>query len=775
MTKSLKIINNCTTFDRSAEEGHCKSENTSPLILGCITFDNDMVLPGTTSSFGDIIWDFNHEDNHQGYLSSSLKMHWWSFFPEPPTDIQKQTFHDPRIVAWPTPIQLLEDLKRYMYLYWRFGQIIGIEIHANQGRKYSKGTGGIDPKSAITITKGALRFLAYVINQEQKRHIEFKQLSDLTIDHFRKYIPSCPNEFNAFLKKFFIGLASPIVSRNLQHKVQYNLADAKHIDWNNLIIQNKQQRKLNKKTRGSRKKNGSDDYDAWVPLHPELYCWSSEACRAVIHDFMDKLSLDRIDKAPSTLKNSLQTSRNQVLISSCTADITFALDVMRDFNTRTSKGELTKSAAQYHIDKSIDIHTIKDQIKNGITTEEHLRLLTKIEKGYCTTSLGLTKQINNAIWNTRRAAMWLILQYTGMRWSDACTLKKLKNSSVIGELNGFPVIWGSVVKNVPRDMLSNNDFWFATPIVQDAVRVLEYTQWQIRTDYLFGSWSGGSATGKAMHGGSFSRSIGVMFGQIDVDELYFRLFKEIRNDGKMATRYECILDGIDLHPHRLRESLVAELARLEVGLPAISMQLKHAHNAYRQFNHVTFGYGGQRQTQMAIVQGTVNPSIYYEVTQKIPSAKQEIYNAYFDPNRNYAGGAAEDHTKRLKEFFGGKAWNDEQIKKYIKQLAESGAPLTVCGFGYCNDRQTEGLESEVCSGDLCPPECKNHLITETNARQIEHRYIKCIQYLSSDPFPLHEAKWRSDAARYEAYLKKLGVDVEAIKKTAILAEPVKIN
>lgn len=767
MTENRIDIANFIRSGQGIEYDYFDKEDLSESNLENITFDNNMTLPGTDCRFGDIVWDFNDKDSHRNYIACNFRIHWWSFFQELPLDIKKQPYYDPRIKGLPIPTLLLEDIKRYMYLYWRFGQVIGSLIHANHGRRTTTSTDGVGAISAITLTKAALRFFSYVILQEKIRHIEIVKLSDITIDHFCKYAPSCPYEFNIFLRKYFVGLASPIVSQNLIHKVQYDVADAKHLDWNNLAKQNKLNRKGDNKIGGSKKNNRTMDYDSWVPLHPEIFCWSSEAFRAVIYDFMEVFDLEKADRTPCPIKDILQSSNHESLISSCEVDVALAFNLIRDCNTCISNGEMTKVAAAYHARKTIILHTLKMQERNGNISEENRDLISKIEKGYYVSTFGFIKKLRNAIWNSRRAAMWLILQYTGMRWSDACTLTKPKNSSIVREINGFPVIVGSVVKNVPKEMPLNHDFWYAIPVVQDAVRVLEYTQSLTKTDYLFASWNSGAATGKPMHSGSFSRSIGVLLGQLDVYKHYFRIFQVIRNDGKVSNRYECILDGLSLHPHRLRHSLVAELARLEVGLPTISLQMKHAHNAFRQFNQVTFNYGGQTQTQMGKVRGTVDPSIYYEVTHKIPSAKQEIYNAYFDPNRNFAGGAAEEHTIRLKEFFGGKAWNDDQIRNYIKQLAESGAPLTVCGFGYCNDRQANGSDSEVCSGELCPPECENHLITETNAKQIEHRYIKCLQYLSSESFPLHKGKWRADAKRYEAYLKKLGIDVEAIRKTVL--------
>lgn len=77
--------------DSNLEADQFKPTDISSLMQGHISFDHDMKLPGTNCCFGDIVWDFNHENLHQGYLSSNHKMHWWSYFTELPADIKKHS------------------------------------------------------------------------------------------------------------------------------------------------------------------------------------------------------------------------------------------------------------------------------------------------------------------------------------------------------------------------------------------------------------------------------------------------------------------------------------------------------------------------------------------------------------------------------------------------------------------------------------------------------------------------------------------------------------
>jgi integrase len=68
-----------------------------------------------------------------------------------------------------------------------------------------------------------------------------------------------------------------------------------------------------------------------------------------------------------------------------------------------------------------------------------------------------------------RAAKYLLLQFTGLRYSEAAMLRA---GCLQKAPSGEYVIRGTVIKGGTINELTNTDYWIAAPIVRDALLFL---------------------------------------------------------------------------------------------------------------------------------------------------------------------------------------------------------------------------------------------------------------------------------------------------------------
>jgi integrase len=212
----------------------------------------------------------------------------------------------------------------------------------------------------------------------------------------------------------------------------------------------------------------------------------------------------------------------------------------------------------------------------------------------------------------QRAAQYLLIQFTGVRYSEAITFTK---GCLKKWLGGTFVIVGTEIKGRANNLPTDIDEWVACPIVRDAVRVLEECSRFTFNSYLIS--------------GSFS--------------VYLKLKEEPYSLSGITYALDGYLSEIDINQkfrdkkhrlslHRLRHTLSLHMIRAHLGIPYISFHLKHLHNAITQRNsvsQVTIGYGG------------IEKELFNNVTA-INQVQYQLVNDLYHPDAPIAGQNAEE-------------------------------------------------------------------------------------------------------------------------------------
>ncbi len=298
------------------------------------------------------------------------------------------------------------------------------------------------------------------------------------------------------------------------------------------------------------------------------------------------------------------------------------------------------------------------------------------------------------------AAKYLLLQFTGMRYSEAVLLQK-------GCLTKLPtgdyVIKGTVSKNESINLLTGLDYWVACPIVRDAVSVLEEITRLNGCEYLFATnrYSAVKDFDKPISNLSFNNMLTCYL--YDVDSL-----REYSFDTYIpSARQKSVQEPYRITSHRLRHTLALHMSRAGLSIPYISLHLKHVYQAHRRFQslqNVTLEYGG-------IGSDIFNNAVGFK------QASREVAYALYHPDAPVAGPSAEEFRQNRASYFTcmlGAGWEMDELMEY---LASQGRPMADVGLGYCKGRreiEENGVKQlPPCLGQLkCNPNhCKNAIIT----------------------------------------------------------------
>ena len=224
-----------------------------------------------------------------------------------------------------------------------------------------------------------------------------------------------------------------------------------------------------------------------------------------------------------------------------------------------------------------------------------------------------------------------------------------------------------------------------------------------------------------------------------------RWVTKIDNDG--------IFEDWTFSPHQLRETLVYQLAKAEVGLPFISMQLKHFSHRFKSIpNNVTAGYGEYKKNLLS------------DIAERTPIARENALLEIYGENSNFAGGAADAHKARIDSFFSGMGLFGESREQYIKHLAMKGVEIMPTSIGGCTKnfikKDDETKQPPPCYGDYqCDPDCENHLISPSCKPALESRYELAEQKSKTAKDKDAEQIWKGLSNNLKKHLDKLRIDV----------------
>ena len=269
--------------------------------------------------------------------------------------------------------------------------------------------------------------------------------------------------------------------------------------------------------------------------------------------------------------------------------------------------------------------------------------------------------------------------------------------------------------------------WLAVDITRDAYDILSFACQRTGSRYLFSSpFPGYVKSGLGYRGASLKTK-------------FSRWIK--RNDT------EGIFSGWTFSVHQCRETLVYQLAKQEVGMPFISMQLKHFHSQFNSMpNAVTAGYGQYRAQLMASVAG--------RIAEAGECALLDVYGE----GAKFAGGGGEAHKARIDAFFSGLGLFGQGRVEYIRAMAKRGAKLMPTSIGNCTKNFVSDTDNRPppCYGDyLCDSDCPNHVITDRCARALTARRQHALEQAQRETNMDVRGIWLALASRLDQHVHKL--------------------
>lgn len=337
-----------------------------------------------------------------------------------------------------------------------------------------------------------------------------------------------------------------------------------------------------------------------------------------------------------------------------------------------------------------------------------------------------SSDVSALIREAHTSALMLILLFTGMRSSETAFLMR----NCLNYEHGYWFLKSKVVKDRPKDF-PISEGWLAVDLTRDAYEILSFICQLTGNSFLFSSPFPGFIKGDR----GYSQNV--------LNTKFSKWFKRIDINGLFANWKFSI--------HQCRETLVFQLAKQEVGMPFISMQLKHFHSQFNSMpNAVTAGYGQYRSQLMA------------SVANRIANARENALMDVYSENAKFAGGGGEAHKARIDGFFAGLGLFGERRENYIKAMARRGVKLMPTSIGSCSRNFIVSNDDRPppCYGDYqCDPDCPSHVITERCAYALVSRKQHALAEAERETNPDFKEIWMGLAHRLDGHINKLEREV----------------
>lgn len=344
-----------------------------------------------------------------------------------------------------------------------------------------------------------------------------------------------------------------------------------------------------------------------------------------------------------------------------------------------------------------------------------------VTAGNFTGKYGATKgEVAEFAKDAHTSAIMLIFLLTGMRNSDS---KYLMVGSLF-EKHGYWFLKSKLVKNKAQSAPIADD-WLAIDLVRDAYDLLCFFCRATGNRYLFSSPLLGEDSSHGYRGSALNTKFSRWISKIDSRKLF---------------------ENRSFSVHQCRETLAFQLAKQEVGLTFISMQLKHFHSKfYNMPNDVTVGYGNFRN------------ELLKTVSSRLALAREEALLDIYGEKAKFAGGGAGEHKTRIDTFFTGLGLYGAHREKYIRTMARRGAKLMPTSIGNCSKNfvSAEDAREPACYGDYqCDPSCSSHVITERSALALEVRRDQALIQAREEPTQEFKIVWLNLADKLDSHIKQ---------------------
>ncbi|PNE08459.1 tyrosine-type recombinase/integrase [Priestia megaterium] len=601
------------------------------------------------------------------------------------------------------PPLILEDTKALAFFFFKCPSILTTKVKTS-----SK---GYKPNTVTAYISNFLRFIHQlclnltITLPEHSQTTLLNSFSDITLsdieEHARKHI--YPKEVINNIKYCLKGLSRPIVQKYIKGNIQWNVYDIKNLHFPT-------------KEADTVKANFASK-----PLPDDYFQLLSKNATLDIIAFLKQINIPVESKIPNNYKNKLKCFFNKKSLKIMFEQYIYIREKEREycikFNKRTSHTSEMKN--QFYKE-------------HGIKIKDFQEMLTRVHK----------------------AALFLLIQFTGVRYSEAATFKVGCLKEITADMY---VIRGTVIKNQASNLPEDIDEWVACSIVRDAVKVLEQISRFTFNKYLMSNnFSAVLNVREAPYSNtSINNLLSSYAAEVDVEEQFSYLHKDSNGKARRIVNKENVITV-----HRLRHTLALNLIRAKLGIPYISYHLKHVHTALvarEKINNVTLGYGG------------ISNELFSEPSA-IKQAREEQVEELYYPDSPVAGGInKEEYKARKKEFFQGTIVDEDEFNEIVADLKRNGAPFADVGLGYCGGKRDIILKngtkkSPPCIGQLkCNPiQCGNAIIPKSKISIWKRVYKENKEKLLDPHFQYVRTEIQQFVNESKEVLENLGVKVSEL-------------
>ena len=533
------------------------------------------------------------------------------------------------------PSNLIEATKIVCYFFVKHPQVLSKRSITKKGFKANTTVQRI--KCFLDFLKSLCLNQTIELIKNQKLCL-ISTLKELSIEELQKEAHQT-NRYEQEIKSILTALCNPTIQKYLSEKVEWNSTDIKQLKFGN---------KMNDNTNHTY----SDQ-----PLNDSLFIFVSKKATKDVVTFLKLLGVEINYTSNEDFNNEPYTLKYNYSFK----------EIFESYvNLRIKDREYSEHFGQR---KTIYINHKEFRMKFGISTRDFMNDLVRFQ----------------------RAAIYIVCQFTGVRYSEAVSfqtgcLKKIKE--------GLWVIKGTITKGEDINKKEGNDEWVACPIVRDAVNVLEEIQRFTFNSFLISPTYSVYLKQKELpySNRALNGLLQLYTEQIDTERRF------IEPKYKMST-------------HRLRHTLARQLIKAKLGIPYISYHLKHLHSqiahVQNYINDVTLGYGN------------ISKELFNNPTAINYVKKEMVYDIYH-PDSPIAGKNSEDFKARRQAYFQGMQAEGWEMDEIMEFLQAKGVPFADVGLGYCGGKKelilSDGTkEQPPCIGQLkCNPvRCHNALIPKS--------------------------------------------------------------
>lgn len=601
------------------------------------------------------------------------------------------------------PLSILEDTKVLAFFFFKCPSILTVKVKTS-----SK---GYKPNTVKGYISNFLRFIYQLclnLTVKLPEHSEttlLNSFSDITLsdieENARQYTSS--EESISNIKYCLKCLSSPIVQKYTKGNVEWNVYDIKNLNF---------PKKEADKVKSS---------FASKPLSDEYFQFLSKNATLDVISFLKQINIPVESKIPNNYKNELKLFFNKKSLKTPFEKYVYIREQEREFCKKFNKRTSHTSEMKKQFYKEY-----------GIKIKDFQEMLTRIHK----------------------AALFLLIQFTGVRYSEAATFKVGCLKEITTDMH---VIRGTVIKNQDSKLPEGIDEWVACSIVRDSVKVLEEISRFTFNKYLMSNnFSVVLNVPEAPYSNtSINNILSSYAAEIDVEERFSYVHKDNKGNVRRIVNKENTINV-----HRLRHTLALNLIRAKLGIPYISYHLKHVYTALvarEKINNVTLGYGG------------ISSELFNEPSAIKQAREEQVEDLYY-PNSPVGGGVnKEEYKSRKKEFFQGTIVDEDEFNEIIEDLKRNGAPFADVGLGYCGGKRDITLKngtkkSPPCIGQLkCNPvQCGNAIIPKSKTLIWKRMYKENKAKLLDPHFQYARMEIEQFLGECEKVLGDLGVKVSEL-------------